>query len=188
MKTFEDWYKELTSDTLWYELLRHYKDETIRKCSEKVYAQLVAEKTVSYRPMTENRKHVYNVVCKLPGDKPKVDWVEKQLKQQEEEKKEAWVPVSWEKRAEYLNKVQEIIKGSTMANAAPRMSYKEIADSGDVLPPKPKPYPQTSPEEFYLKQRRLAYIKHAYEPRTAELRPGAMSETDFNLKYDQENL
>lgn len=188
MKNFEDWFTELISDTLWYELLRHYKDETIRKCSEKVYAQLVAEKTVSYRPMTENRKHVYNVVCKLPGDKPKVDWVEKQLKQQEEEKKEEWVPVTWEKRAEYLNKVQEIIKGSTMMSAMPRPSRKEQAEEGLDRPKKMTPYPVTSPEEFYLKQRRLAYIKHAYEPRTAELRPGAMSETDFNLQYDMENL
>lgn len=69
----------------------------------------------------------------------------------------------------------------------PPITDEEINKEGQ-LKTKRQPYPQTSPEEFYLKQRRLAYIKHAYEPRTAELRPGAMSETDFNLKYDQENL
>ena len=81
MKDFETWYKELTSDTMWFELLRHYKDETIKKAGQKVFAQLVADKTVEYRPMSENRKHVYNILCKNPGDKViKKEWIEKALK------------------------------------------------------------------------------------------------------------
>lgn len=141
MKTFEDWYKELTSDTLWYELLRHYKEETIRKCSEKVYAQLVAEKTVSYRPMTENRKHVYNVVCKLPGDKPKVDWVAKQLKQQEEKKEDKeWVPLTGEARAKKLAEFKAMVDSAPKAFTTPKMSAQEIANEGDWLPKKEKPF------------------------------------------------
>lgn len=184
MKSFPEWFKELCSDVRWFEYTSmNHKGKNFKKAAEFVYAQLLADSRLQMREMSENRKHVYNKLGSMP-----FDFVAPSLQQEEKKEDKEWVPVSWEKRAEYLNKVQEIIKGSTMVNAAPRMSYKEIADSGDVLPPKPKPYPQTSPEEFYLKQRRLAYIKHAYEPRTAELRPGAMSETDFNLKYDQENL
>lgn len=162
MKTFEDWYTELISDTLWYELLRHYKDETIRKCSEKVYAQLVAEKTVSYRPMTENRKHVYNVVCKLPGDKPKVDWVEKHLKQQEEKKEDKeWVPLTGEARTKKLAEFKAMIDAAPKAFTTPKMSAQEIANEGDWLPKKEKPFVRS---EF---ENQLAYKEHIDKVNTA---------------------
>lgn len=183
MKSFPEWFKELCSDVRWFEYTSmNHKGKNFKKAAEFVYAQLLADSRLQMREMSENRKHVYNKLGSMP-----FDFVAPSLQQEEKKEDKEWVPVSWEKRAEYLNKVQEIIKGSTMANAAPRMSYKEIADSGDVLPPKPKPYPQTSPEEFYVRKRHLEYIKANYEPRSGHPLPSWVPESEWNITYDNEN-
>ena len=189
MKDFETWYKELTSDTMWFELLRHYKDETIKKAGQKVFAQLVADKTVEYRPMSENRKHVYNILCKNPGDKViKKEWIEKALKKIEPEKKEEWKPASPEHVDKCANQILEMIKNSPMVNGMPRVGYKQAIEEGGWLPKKEAPYPQTSKEEAYVRQRHLEYIKRNYEPRTAQPLPNWIPEHEFNLLYDNEML
>lgn len=136
IQNFEDWYSKLTEDSLWYELLRAYKGETIRKAGEKVYAQLVAEGTVSYRPMSENRKHVYNIVCKNPGDKVKKDWYKIEEEKKEAVKSEEWKPVSWEKRAEYLKQVQAEINKVADRKIRPLLAG-EAELKGQYDPPKP---------------------------------------------------
>jgi hypothetical protein len=190
MRTFDQWYTDLISDQLWYELLRAYKDETIRKASEKVYAQLVADKTVDLRPVSENRKHVYNIVCKSPGDKPKgKSWSEIALEKQiQKSEAEEWRPVSEEEREIWLRKWKESINELQTVSAVPRMSYKELAEEGGLLPPKPAPYPHTSPMEAYVKERHIAYLLANYDARTREPLPEWMSESDWNVLYDEKNL
>jgi len=51
---FDSFYKTLIEDQRWFELLRAYKDETIKSCAEKVYAELVAKQIVDIRDMKEN--------------------------------------------------------------------------------------------------------------------------------------
>jgi hypothetical protein len=186
MKNFEDFYKDLTSDERWFEQASiHHKPETFRKVAEQVYTLGLSDRdNFEIVPLREHRNHVVNKLNKITPDKVKINWVEKALEKQKVEQKEKEAPpVSWEKRAEYLNKIQEIIKGSTMMSGVPRPSYKEQAEEG--LPPKPAPYPATSSEERYLKDRRFAYITYAFEPRTGKERPGVMSEEEFNYEYDE---
>lgn len=188
--TFEDWYSKLTEDSLWYELLRAYKDETIRKAGEKVYAQLVAEETVSYRPMSENRKHVYNIVCKGPGDKPKgKSWSEIALeKQVQKSEAEEWKPVSEEERGQWLEKWKESIAHLQTVNAVPRIGYKQSIEEGGWLPPKQAPYPCTTKEEAYVRDRHFQYIRHNYEPKTGEKLPGWIPEDEWNIQYDNDMI
>lgn len=188
-KNFDSFYTELISDQRWFELLRHYKDSTIKSACEKVYASLVADGTVEARPMSENRKHVYNILCKNPGDKPKpqpfqVQEAEKKAQEQEKE----WQAVTWEERAAYLNKLQEIIKGSTMMSGVPRPSYKEQAEEGLDRPKNMPPYPITSKEEYYVKQRHFEYIKANFEARTGQKLPTWVSEESWNIIYDENHL
>jgi hypothetical protein len=137
MTTFDDWHKELISDYQWYSLLRMYKEETIKKAAEKVFAQLVADKVVDLRPMSENRKHVYNIVTKNPGDKViKNDWVDKAIQDIDVQKKEEWKPVSWDKRAEYLKQVQAEIDKVEDRKIRPLLSG-EAEKKGQYDPPKP---------------------------------------------------
>jgi hypothetical protein len=134
---FDDWIKELISDYQWYSLLRMYKEETIKKAAEKVFAQLVADKVVDIRPMSENRKHVYNIVTKNPGDKEiRKDWYNVEKEKKEAEEKKEWEPVSWEKRAEYLKQVQAEIDKVEDRKIRPLLSG-EAEKKGQYDPPKP---------------------------------------------------
>lgn len=188
MKDFETFYTELISDTLWYELLRHYKAETVRKSAEKVYAQLVADKTVGIRPMSENRKHVYNMTCKLPGDKPKIDWVSKARKEIELEKEKEWEPASPEHIDKCVKEFEEMMANTTMLNHFPRIGYKQSIEEGGWLPKKQDPYPSATPEEVYVRQRHLEYVKQNYEARTAAKLPGWISEDEWNIQYDNDMI
>jgi hypothetical protein len=134
---FDDWIKELISDYQWYSLLRMYKEETIKKAAEKVFASLVADKVVDTRPMSENRKHVYNIVTKNPGDKEiRKDWYNVEKEKKEAEEKKEWEPVSWEKRAEYLKQVQAEIDKVEDRKIRPLLSG-EAEKKGQYDPPKP---------------------------------------------------
>lgn len=191
MKSFDDWFKELTSDTLWYELLRAYRDTTIKEAGKRVYANCVADGTVD-RPMSENRKHVYNILCKNPGDKVVKPWYvqeaeEKARIEYEQQKDKSWVPITGEDRLRRLKEWEAIVKGSTMANSMPKPSYKQLAEEGGVLPPKPTQHPVTSPMEYYIKERHLAYIEENYDPRTGDKLPTAIEESLYNLLYDEKN-
>jgi hypothetical protein len=125
MNSFEDWHKELISDYQWYSLLRMYKEETIKKAAEKVFAQLVADKVVDLRPMSENRKHVYNIVTKNPADKEiRKDWYNV-----EQKKKEAQVKITETYTPEFAamkkKEALDIIAKSEIINRFPKVSYKQ---------------------------------------------------------------
>lgn len=137
---FESFYSDLISDERWFYLLRQYKNETIKRGAEKVYAQLVADRTVDIRPMTETRKHVYNTVCKNPGDRVVKDWsqieFEKIQKKEEEEKAKEWVPLVGEARQKALAEFKAMVDKSAMINSVPRLTNKEIIESGQVRLPR----------------------------------------------------
>ena len=189
MKNFDDWFKDLISDSRWFELLRHYREETIRKAAQNVFAQLVADNTVDVRPMPENRKHVYNICIKGGnGDKVVKPWHVQEAEKKEEKKAEEWIPLTGEQRAQKLKEWEAIVKGSTMLNSMPKPSYKQLAEEGGVLPPKPAPYPITTPEEAYVRDRHFEWIKTCFEPRTGEKNINYVPEEDFNIWYDCEKL
>lgn len=183
--SFEKWLELLKSDEIWLGYASmHHKPETFEKCARKVYMQYIADGVI--KPITEARKHVYNILAPIPGDKVKVDWINKSLeKQKVEEKANEAPPVSWEKRAEYLQKIQDILKGSQMMSSVPRVGPKEAAEQGDWLPPKGEPYPTTSAKELYIRQRHLAYISYAYDARTAQPLDTWIEEKTFNHLYDE---
>lgn len=188
MNSFDDWYKTLISDEIWFELLRHYKPETIRKASEKVFASLVADHLQDVRPMKENRKHVYNILVQNPGDKPKVDWVAKALEGIKEEPKQEWKPLVGEERAKKLQEWLDKVKQVEVQSAVPRLTYSEIAKEGGWERKKDAPYPITSPMEVYVKERHIEYIKQNYDPRTAQPLPTWIPESEFNIEYDSRNM
>lgn len=185
MITFENWYSELTSDTFWFDQasMRH-KPETFRECARKVYMQCVANQ--DFKPMTDCRRHVYAIVCKVNPDATSKTWFQQKEKEEQEAKKD-WKPVSAEDREKWLKKWKEEISKMQMVSAVPRVSYTDmvkLAEEGGVLPPKPAPYPTTTKEEAYVKDRHIAYVKFCYEPRTGEKLPNWLPEDEFNYQYD----
>lgn len=157
MNAFDDWHKELISDYQWYSLLRMYKEETIKKAAEKVFAENVADGVVMTRPMSENRKHVYRVCIKNNpvGDKPiEKNWHVKEQEKKEAEEKKEWVPLTGEARAKKLAEFKAMVDAAPKAFTTPKMSAQEIANEGDWLPKKEKPFVRS---EF---ENQLAYKEH----------------------------
>lgn len=189
MKNFEIWYAELISNGIWYHpASMHHKPETFEKAARKVYMQGVAEGV--FKPMQESRKHVYNILCGIPGDKPKAKpWYEQALEKQVKEAEEKeWVPASDEHVAKCVAEFDEMMKNSTMLNHFPRVGYKQSVEEGGWLPKKEAPYPATSKEEAYIRDRHFEYVKANYEPRTGEPLPGWIEEKEWNLLYDNHLL
>jgi hypothetical protein len=186
MKNFEEWFKELCSNYVWYEpAIQHHEPETFRQAANKVYMQYVASEI--FPPIQEARKHVYNVLCKITPDK-KIgkDWVTKALEKHEQEKQEEWIPVTGEERQRRLAELRALIDSMPMINNFPRVT--EVEKAGQVLPPKAEPYPITTPEEAYVRDRHFEWIKTCFEPRTGEKNLNYVPEDDFNIWYDVEYL
>lgn len=181
--TFDQWFSQLISDEIWYQpaSLSH-RPETFKAIANRVYMDCVA---TGFKPIGECRRHVYNILLKTPHDNKKVDWTAKALEKLEKSNGD-WQPVPEEERTRRLKEWKTLVDSMPILNNMPRPSHKEEAE--DVLPPKPAPYPQTTAQEAYVRQRHLEYIKRNYEPRTGAKLPDWMPEDEFNLQYDNDML
>jgi hypothetical protein len=136
MTSFENWFKELCSNYVWFQpASMQHEPKTFEDTARKVYMQYVASE--HFPPIQEARRHVYNKLVLVPGDRKKVDWVKRALEKVEEEKKEEWKPVSWDKRAEYLELVQAEINKIDDKRIRPLLAG-EAETNGQDDPPKPK--------------------------------------------------
>jgi hypothetical protein len=181
MNPFPDFYKELCSGVRWYEnCVMSNRGKNFKAAAEYVYAQLLADPDLQRRPMTENRKHVHNRLCKMDFERvfPALQQEEKKIEDKE------WKPASDEHIKKCIAEFDEMMRNAPMNNAFPRIGYKQSVEEGGWLPKKEAPYPVTSVEEAYIKDRHIAYIEYAYEPKTGEKRPLVMSEESFNIEYD----
>jgi hypothetical protein len=188
MISFPDFFKELCSNYVWFEpASSKHEPETFRQAANKVYMQYVASEV--FPPIQEARKHVYNVLCKITPDK-KVgrDWVTKALEKHEQENKEEWKPVSWEEGERRLAEFKALIDGLPMMNNFPRLSEKEKQEKDNTRPPVVPPYPITSPEEAYIRDRHFEWIKNNFEARTGQKLPSWICEEDWNVIYDDQHL
>lgn len=173
MSLFETFYASLISDQRWHELLRAYKDSTIKAAAEKVFAQLVADNTVDIRPMSENRKHVYNIVCKNPGDKPKKNWCE--IQKEEEKKNEPVIEISEEEIKRRLAEWQESLKDVQMVSSVPKLSAKQIIEEGDWRAVKLE-HPRSEFERLMLIEEHQEKINTARRKFYLQHRPDASEE------------
>jgi hypothetical protein len=186
MTSFENFFKDLCSNYVWFQpASQHHEPKTFEETARKVYMQYVASE--HFPPIQEARRHVYNKLVLVPGDRKKVDWVKKaseDMEKIEAAKKPEWKPAAPEKVDQYVAEIQKIIAQSPMMNSTPRIGHKQTIEEGGWLPAKPAPYPTTSIEEAYVRARHLAYIKANYEPRTGAKLPEWISEDEFNIQFD----
>jgi hypothetical protein len=183
---FETWFKELCSDHIWYEpASMQHKEQTFRGIAYKVYVNGAADMdTFCNTPMKEHRRHVYNKVALLPGDKPKQPWYTAALQKEELVKEEEWKPASPEHVDKCVAEFDEMLRNAPMLNHYPRMPYKQQVEEGNWLPKKGDVYPTTSIDEYYVRQRHWLYIKMNYEPRTGKPLPDWIPEEEFNQQFE----
>lgn len=181
MKTFEIWFDELVSNHVWAgpAMMQHTEKE-FKDLAHKVYMDYTASNGI--KSIEDSRRHVYNLVVKTPSNKKKIDWAAKALEKMTP--KEEWKPASPEHVDKCVAEFDEMMKNSSMVNAFPRVGYKQSVEEGGWLPKKPAPYPVTSLDEAYVRQRHFEYVKANYEPRTGEKLPTWIPEYEFNLLFD----
>jgi hypothetical protein len=216
MRSFDDWFDELCNgNQIWAEQISmHHKPKTFEDCARKVYNQYLAGEV--FPPMQSARIHVGNSLSKVQPDKTySKDWVTKALQKHEEEKKhkpdhncphckgsggvqvgegeysecpcvKEWIPVTGEERQRRLAELRALIDSMPIINNFPRVT--EVEKAGQVLPPKPEPYPITTPEEAYVRDRHFEWIKNNFEARTGQKLPSWICEEDWNVIYDDQHL
>ena len=185
---FEDWFKELCANYVWYEpAIQHHEPETFKGAANKVYMQYVASEI--FPPVQEARKHVYNVLCKIPPDK-KVgkNWHVQALDKIEEKEKAEWIPLTGEERAKKLAEFKAMIDAAPIINGMPPISKKQAVEEGGWIPAKPAPHPITTPEEAYVRDRHFEWIKNNFEAKTGYKLPSWICEEDWNVIYDDQHL
>ena len=189
MKDFQQWFHNLTTSDggMWLELLRAYKDETIRAACKKVYDYCVMDEILRLRSDQETRKHIYNLLCKNPGDKVvNKNWHEKALKQEEEKKAEEWKPVSWEERKEWLKKWNDMLEGVADEKKIRPLFDGEAEEKGQYDLPRPvaKCAPSAPIEVAIDIEIHIQYLRENYDAITREKKEGWMSEEDWRLVND----
>lgn len=174
---FENWYSELISNHIWFEPASlHHRPETFEKAARKVYMQCVADGV--FKPMQECRKHVYNILAQVPGDKPKgKPWYEQALEKkiQEDAAKEEWKPVSEEERGKRLKEWKELIDECQMVSAVPKLTTKQIIEEGNWRAV-PIEAPKDDFERRELIAEHLRKLSAAREKAFREHYPGATDE------------
>lgn len=177
--TFEEFYKELTSDERWFEQASmHYKPETFSDVARQIWVNGLAEgESFKLIPMRAHRQHLFNKLSKLPPDRPKNKWWVKES-DKEDVKLEA-PPLTGEERERWLNIWNDTIKNTPAFKSTPKLTSQMIEEEGGVRPKAVQPYPTTSLTEFEKHQRHLEWIKYAYDARTGDRIPGTLDENEF---------
>lgn len=169
--TFETWFKNLTSDHIWFgPASMHHRPETFKAAAHRVYMDCVAK---GFKPIQECRSHVYNIIVKTPGDNKKVDWVGKALEKVESEQ---WKPADPEHVDKCVKEFNEMLANAPMLQR--HSGYKQLIEERG-WDTKKHTYPITSPEEAYAKQRHLDWIKANYDARTGKPLPTWVPESEW---------
>jgi len=182
--SFENWFKELTSDELWSEQASmQYKPETFKDVALKIYTNGMTDSLeFAQTPLKFHRQHVFNKLCKITPDKVRKPW----YLPKEEPK-----PVSVEdqplKRGspEYiqrLNEWQEQINKAPMMQPVPKPSSREIIENGQWRP-KPPTIQEPSEEE-----KLMAAQNYARKMRTARTKLFREKYPDGTVKQLREYL
>lgn len=176
MINFEDWFKDLISNYVWYNpASMQHKPETFQKVANAVYMQYVAKE--QFPPIQEARRHVYNKLVLVPGDKVKP----KPWYQQEAEKKAAGErniqepPLTGEARAKKLAEVKALIDSMPKKWTPPEMTEEEKEREG-VLRKKHEPFVRSEVEtmevfnqhKMKVDEARRKYFKSAYPDASEE--------------------
>ena len=136
---FESFFKELTSEEQWFEnvSLRH-KPETFKTVCKLVWTLALADANqMKVTPMSDHRRHVVYKLSKILPDKDNSkQWFQLEEEKKEVEAKKEWVPLTGEARAKKLAEVKAIFDSLKMVNNVPRLTAKEIIESGAVRIPK----------------------------------------------------
>jgi hypothetical protein len=177
MTSFENWFKELCSNYVWFQpASMQHEPKTFEDTARKVYMQYVASE--HFPPIQEARRHVYNKLVLVPGDRKKVDWSKKakeDMEKVEAAKQPEWKPVSEEERERRLAEYKAMVDALPKRWSPPEMSEEEKEHEG-VLRKKHEPFVRSEVEtmevfnqhKMKVDEARRKYFKSAYPDASEE--------------------
>jgi hypothetical protein len=175
--SFEEFFRELCSNYVWFQpASMQHEPKTFEETARKVYMQYVASE--HFPPIQEARRHVYNKLVLVPGDRKKVDWTKiakKELEEKEAAKKPEWIPVSEEEREKRLAEYKAMVDALPKRWSPPEMSEEEKEHQG-VLRKKHEPFVRSEVEtmevfnqhKMKVDEARRKYFKSAYPDASEE--------------------
>jgi len=106
--------------------------------------------------------------------------VKPQLQQVEvKEEKQTEPPLTGEERDKRIAEWLAAVKAQRLTNPVPKLTRKQIIEEGDWLPKKQAPHPSTSEGELKKAFFHQYYIKHNFDPRTADKVTGWVDESKW---------
>lgn len=136
---FEKFFETLTSDQQWFEnVSSRHKPETFKNVCRLVWTLALSDaEQMKVTPIADHRRHVVYKLSKiLPDRDNSKQWFQLEEEKKEAEEKKEWVPLTGEARAKKLAEVKAIFDSLKMINSVPRLTAKEIIESGAVRIPK----------------------------------------------------
>lgn len=174
--SFDEFFKDLCSNYVWFQpATMHHKPETFRSVANKVYMQYVAAE--SFPPIQEARRHVYNKLVLIPGDRPKgKDWYKIEEQKKEAEKAKEWVPVPEDVRQKKLAELKALVDSLPMLNNFPRTPRTEEVENCDWIPKREKIEPRSEVQVLQVINEHAEKVRTARRKYFLDAYPGASEE------------
>jgi len=173
--TFEQFYTELQKNEPWFDQMKlRYFRKDLKDVANQCYIFLLAsEQRWNAQDYQDFRKCYQSFLSNAK------DRVTAPSLQQEEVKlvTHSEPILTGEERDKKIAEWLESVKAVKMANPVPKLSRKQIAEEGDWLPKKGPTHPSTSEGELKKAFFHQYYIKHNFDPRTADKVTGWVEET-----------
>lgn len=168
VKTFEDYWEIVTSNDIWYDRIKiQYARKSIKRIAEEAFIDLLTQPArIKAADPSDFQKHLskFLMYAKDEITKPQLQQITI-----EDKPKHSEPILTGEARQKYIKQWLEAVKNvDQKASLVPRLTHKQMADEGDWLPPKDKPWPSTSPEYLIQSEIHDQYGRENYNPITGK--------------------
>lgn len=173
--TFEQFFSELTSDSLWFDGVKvKHSGKDIRGTANEIYLNYLAEG--SFPDIKESRKYLNNKLIWKPKTQGDV-----YMKPQEKETDFNLNPLNDEQLMtvhQLLEKAKQEIQSKSI-QTVPKLSRKEIEEEGQERPKAKPPHPKTPQSVVDRHNLHIQYLRENYDPYTGDKLPGWVEESEW---------
>lgn len=180
--TLEQFTKEVKSNELWMEMIRvPARGKDLDAAILKVYGQVVSDETLTRKPITEHRKHIFNVLGTMPYGKQNTGvQLQQEPVKKEEAKAEPVESVPYEVHQQRIQAWLDEIAKIPAPKRVPKLTSKEIQEEGQWEPKKQRSHHHDD-NQVILHYLKIEYSRLYSNPMSHEgrLLPGSPSFEDW---------
>lgn len=180
--SLEQFTKEVKSNELWMEMIRvPARGKDLDAAILKVYGQVVSDETLTRKPITEHRKHIFNVLGTMPYGKQSTGvQLQQESVKKEETKAEPVESVPYEVHQNRIQAWLDEIAKIPAPKRVPKLTSKEIQEEGQWEPKKQRSHHHDD-NQVMLHLLKIEYSRLYTNPMSHEgrLLPGSPSFEDW---------